>query len=148
MWNAFENFPEVLFDVTGQSFVIRIISYSLSERWRLHVHHEQSSTTCKNVRFLTVVLWKHCQLSHLPTYFGVIDVFLFDALLIFYFLFSFVKRNFVVPYLRRVVNFRANIVLELYDRIELLLEQASAINLFQSLGKTEICNYQSTLFVD
>ena len=148
VWNAFENFPEVLFDGTWKTFVIRVSRNSFSERWRLHVHHKQSSTTCENVRFLTVVLWEHCLFSHLPIYVIVIYVFLFVALLIFYFHLSFVQRNFVIPYLRRVVDFRSNVIFEFDDRIELLLEQATAINLFQSLCETKICNNQSTLFVD
>lgn len=91
--NVLENFPIVLFDSTWESLVVGICWDSFPERRRLHVHHKESSTTSKNICFLTVVFWEHSQLSHLTIYVSVIDIFfilILVLLFIFYFLFSFV----------------------------------------------------------
>lgn len=124
--NVFKNFPIVLFDRAWKSFVIRISRHSFSKRRWLHIHHEESGATCENIGFFTVVFWKHSKLSHLTIYVSVVDIIFsfiwFLRLLIFYFFFSFVKRNFVIPDFRWVIYFRSDIVFKLNDWIEFLAE--------------------------
>ena len=87
-WNVLEDFPKVLFDCTRESFVVWVSRNCFSERRRLHVHHKESRATSKDIWFLSIVFWKHGELSQLTIYVGIVNVLV--ALFIFYFFFSFV----------------------------------------------------------
>lgn len=148
-WNVFENLPIVLLHCTRQSLVVWVRGHSFPKGRRLHIHHEQSSSTGKDVCFFTVILWKHSQLSHLAIDLCVINVFfVLLLLLIYHFLLSLLERYLVIPNFRRVVNLRSNVIFQLNVWVKFLAEKAAAINLIQSLSKAKVRNQYPSFFID
>lgn len=118
--NVLEYFPEVLFDGRREPFIVRICLDSPSERWRFHSNHKQSGSQRENICLLPMVFGINRQAPQFAINLSIIKNF-FLVLLLFQFLLNFVKIDLIVPELRCVINFWANVMSHFNNRVELLL---------------------------
>lgn len=138
--NVLEYFPEVLFDGRRKPFVIGIRLDSPSERWRFHSNHKQSGPQWENICLLPMVFGINRQAPQLAINLSIVKNF-FLVLLLFQFLLNFVEVDLIVPELRCVINFWANVVSHFDNRVILLLQNIVAILFLHTCSKAEIRDY-------